>query len=49
MGGFQTTTCSFCAIPRDAAGRENFAEIDATDLKRAFASGEVWESKVIYC
>jgi hypothetical protein len=47
MGSFQKTTCNFGAAPRRAAERENFAELDATDLKRAFGSGKPWESKVI--
>ena len=38
---------NFSAPARAAAERENFEELDATDLKRAFGSGKVWESKVI--
>jgi hypothetical protein len=47
MGGFQKTTYSFCVTPRNDAEREDFAELTASDLKRAFGSGKVWESKVI--
>ena len=49
MVKFQKTSCNFCAIPRDAAERENFAELGATDPKRAFGSGHAWDSKIIYC
>jgi hypothetical protein len=32
MGGFQKTTCNFCAIPRNAEERQDFEELGAFEL-----------------
>jgi hypothetical protein len=32
MGGFQKTTCNFCAIPRNAGIRQDIAVRDVSNL-----------------
>ena len=47
MVDFQKISCNFGAPARATAERQDVVELGATDLKRAFGSGKVWESKVM--
>jgi hypothetical protein len=49
MVGFQKFGCSSGAPRRPTAERWNFAELGATDLKRAFGKWKPTETGVVYC